>query len=556
MATNSEYSKCEIAEFIAFDRVLGESERLAVEGYLANKWGIAHQLPADHFNRDTMAGIGSGISAEISATSPTQTYPIPVTVTFKKNGANHSVANFANDFTTSFKPSSINGLELWLDASDGSSILHSSNDVSAWNDKSGNGLQGLQATSSKRPSFVASGQNGLSTIRFDGSDDFIQVRNLSINQGYTVYSVAKTTAGSARDYLFDGVTTNSARSLIALRNSGTVQFWAGNWANTSITSPTGFFTLSAVFDNTSSLLSLNGTTVTGKNTGSFSLTNGINLGTNYNTNNDFLEGDIAEFIIVDGVASASDRQKVEGYLAHKWGITAALASAHPYKSSQPTSVGVSSEDFVVQGATVSNVSGSGASYTMNLTPLTNPARIKIKVAEGAAQSSSTGERNRRSTKEILFRPPVLKESNLCDVFSTLDEAENATTVQDWGPYGLVGTVNGNPARYPGRNGSSFRFPQAAGLGISVPHHSTMRMGSNGAYTHNVWIRMEVGTQQWGVVAGREGGSPNARQYFFFLGNNNNANGGFIHHRFRQGGSWNSEWVMHTVYLHRHGLWLR
>jgi len=90
-----------------------------------------------------MAGIGSGISAEITATSPTQTYPIPVTVTFKKNGANHSVSNFANDFTTSFKPSEINGLELWLDASDGSSILHSSNDVSAWNDKSGNGLQAL-----------------------------------------------------------------------------------------------------------------------------------------------------------------------------------------------------------------------------------------------------------------------------------------------------------------------------------------------------------------------------------------------------------------------------
>ena len=66
-ATNSEFSKCEVAEFIAFDRVLGASDRLAVEGYLANKWGIAHQLPADHANRDLMAGIGSGISAEITA---------------------------------------------------------------------------------------------------------------------------------------------------------------------------------------------------------------------------------------------------------------------------------------------------------------------------------------------------------------------------------------------------------------------------------------------------------------------------------------------------------
>ena len=74
----------------------------------------------------------------------------------------------------------------------------------------------------------------------------------------------------------------------------------------------------------------------------------------------FFEGDIAEFIIVDGVASTSDRQKVEGYLAHKWGTTSALASSHPYKSSQPTSVGVSSDNFVVEGATLSNVAGSGS----------------------------------------------------------------------------------------------------------------------------------------------------------------------------------------------------
>ena len=53
--TNTEFSKCEVAEFIAFDRVLGESDRLAVEGYLANKWGISHQLPADHANRALLA---------------------------------------------------------------------------------------------------------------------------------------------------------------------------------------------------------------------------------------------------------------------------------------------------------------------------------------------------------------------------------------------------------------------------------------------------------------------------------------------------------------------
>ena len=77
------------------------------------------------------------------------------------------------------------------------------------------------------------------------------------------------------------------------------------------------------------------------------------------------------------------------------------------------------------------------------------------------------------------------------------------------------------------------------MGISVKHHRSMRMGSKGAYTNNVWLRMEVGTQNFGKVAGREGGSPNRRQYFFYLGNNNNANGGYIHHRFSDPGNWNN-----------------
>ena len=46
---------------------------------------------------------------------------------------------------------------------------------------------------------------------------------------------------------------------------------------------------------------------------------------------------LAEMIMVTGSGfSDSDRQRVEGYLAHKWGLTGDLASDHPYKSSAPT----------------------------------------------------------------------------------------------------------------------------------------------------------------------------------------------------------------------------
>jgi hypothetical protein len=35
-------------------------------------------------------------------------------------------------------------------------------------------------------------------------------------------------------------------------------------------------------------------------------------------------------------ASATDRQKIEGYLAWKWGIQASLPAAHPYRNAAPT----------------------------------------------------------------------------------------------------------------------------------------------------------------------------------------------------------------------------
>ena len=45
--TNRELSTCQIAEFIAINRVVPETERLKIEGYLARKWGLMH----DHVHR-------------------------------------------------------------------------------------------------------------------------------------------------------------------------------------------------------------------------------------------------------------------------------------------------------------------------------------------------------------------------------------------------------------------------------------------------------------------------------------------------------------------------
>jgi hypothetical protein len=46
---------------------------------------------------------------------------------------------------------------------------------------------------------------------------------------------------------------------------------------------------------------------------------------------------MAELVLCTGVLSQANREKVEGYLGHKWGITSVLDVSHPYKSSPPPS---------------------------------------------------------------------------------------------------------------------------------------------------------------------------------------------------------------------------
>ena len=51
--------------------------------------------------------------------------------------------------------------------------------------------------------------------------------------------------------------------------------------------------------------------------------------------NDFI-GEIAEVLVFDQELNAVTREKVEGYLAHKWGMAEILLSSHPYAQIPPS----------------------------------------------------------------------------------------------------------------------------------------------------------------------------------------------------------------------------
>lgn len=69
-----------------------------------------------------------------------------------------------------FAPTDLAGLALWLDASDASTItLDVSNNVSQWNDKSGNARHAAQANALLRPAWGTQTQNGKSLIVTDAA---------------------------------------------------------------------------------------------------------------------------------------------------------------------------------------------------------------------------------------------------------------------------------------------------------------------------------------------------------------------------------------------------
>ena len=51
--------------------------------------------------------------------------------------------------------------------------------------------------------------------------------------------------------------------------------------------------------------------------------------------NVYYQGMFYEVLIYNTSLSVDRRQKVEGYLAHKWGLSANLVAGHPYKTNAP-----------------------------------------------------------------------------------------------------------------------------------------------------------------------------------------------------------------------------
>jgi hypothetical protein len=248
-----------------------------------------------------------------------------------------------------FSPLSLTGLQLWLDATDSSSITLNSGNVSEWADKSPEGNDATQATAISQPAYETGSVNGLAAVTFDGTNGFLDVTIPGIDtngDAYFAWVCEPVGSGTGDGYSPSvSVLTSNSTDYGALHyiksdlTGASYPFYDGAGGSYDgqgsysygqpfvLTFRTAGGTFSVYING-----SLEGTSSVDDPPGFPSA--GLRLGAQESPSR-FSNHKLCEVVVAFG-PQAGDVEKIEGYLAHKWGLAGSLPSDHPYKSVPPS----------------------------------------------------------------------------------------------------------------------------------------------------------------------------------------------------------------------------
>jgi fructan beta-fructosidase len=234
----------------------------------------------------------------------------------------------------------VDGSVLWLDAADAATIVADGPAVSRWKDKSGAGHDVAQSAEESRPTVGVGTLQGHNVISFDGDSQFFagpavlpegqsqytffvvwRSRNIEGSQSVVEQSQAPMAANHraallispASSYGFNGE-SNDRHDLVPLQSRiwrvTSMQIDNNQPHNVRIVDNNKVFTGSTPHPSALHVAA-----------------GGLTIGRKLATDGEYLTGDIAEVVIYSRVLVESDHQKVLAYLAHKWDVDAANATA-------------------------------------------------------------------------------------------------------------------------------------------------------------------------------------------------------------------------------------
>jgi cysteine-rich repeat protein len=225
---------------------------------------------------------------------------------------------------------------LWLDADDASSFTTATG-VSQWRDKSGKNHHVAQASSGKQPSTAASSQNLRTGVDFDGVDDtLVSSAFTPVSAARSVFAVWKLKAGY--DVADPLLSTGSAAAGFSMEMSAAPATGKLQFAGIDIDPTPNDVNAAMLVEFTQAS---DGTLTTFKN-GTPSAPVGVTLppydvfrlGSNHGATK-FAPMVLYELLILDKAVDPAERVRIEGYLAHKWGLAGSLPLAHAHHSSAP-----------------------------------------------------------------------------------------------------------------------------------------------------------------------------------------------------------------------------
>jgi hypothetical protein len=234
----------------------------------------------------------------------------------------------------------IANLVLWLDASREDSFVLNNSIIQNWKDLSG---QGNDMNITDGNASLTGILNGRSVAYYDGNDITATAKDFGTEldqSGYSIVALSRY-AGSFRKRV---ITSSSGirNWLLGHWDGGMAKFHAGTWVDHGVVADLNWRIYSVSHEpaishnnNVAPLCSFwfDGT-LRASNSGASSDTapapSDIAFG-GYGTD-EKSTCEVAEFIMVGAEISVVDRQKLEGYIAHKWGLSAILPSTHPYKN--------------------------------------------------------------------------------------------------------------------------------------------------------------------------------------------------------------------------------
>jgi hypothetical protein len=364
-------------------------------------------------------------------------------------------------------PGTISGLRLWLKADSGVTT-GSGDNVTTWEDRSGNGLDVTQATEANQPTRVPAAPNGAPIVRFDGTNGYLQRTSvlgsdLFDNNTDTVFIVQKQAGGDARSSTFSWASDSYNRFMVHATYEDVIYYQVssngGGGDQISAPQPPGWddqwHVLKLIRDGGNGQINVDGIglsppTATFSSPGNNSSTADLFIGRDGFTN--WFEGDIAEILVFNRALTAQEQQTVENYLSGKYGLTnTPNVFSIPDKVDQPISSLIESDSITVSGInllapiTISD----GGEYSLN------NSGIYISTSGIVINGDSVTVRQSSSSSFSATTDVVLTVGGVSDTFSVTtlagDTLPDAFTFTDQTGVGLSMVVESNTINVGGIN---------------------------------------------------------------------------------------------------------